>query len=142
MTCLCMSWVSDCVQHNLVVQVTERTRGNQHYRQKQFDIALAHYDNARLVLEPLKGCPAEEQQEVDTNLVKVYLNMAAVYLFQQLFSAAIAWCSKALAMDPRNEKALMRRARAHVGRHNYQVCFLSSHSHMPHAWGDVLKQSQ
>ena len=121
------------MQLNMVLQVTERRQGNHHYRQKQFDTALAHYDNARSVLEPLKGCPAEEQAEIDTHLVKVYLNMAAVYLAQQLFNAAISWCSKALAMDPQNEKALMRRARAHVGRHNYQVCSLSSHSHMPHA---------
>jgi len=104
------------------VQLTERRQGNQHYRQKQFDTALAHYENARSILEPLASKAAEEQQEIDMNLVKVYLNIAAVYLAQQLFGKAIAWCTKALVQDPQNAKALLRRAKAHLGRHNYQVC--------------------
>ncbi|DBA65903.1 TPA: hypothetical protein ACH3X2_002929 [Trebouxia sp. C0005] len=100
--------------------LTERRQGNQHYRQKHFDTALAHYENARSILEPLSSNAAEEKQEIDINLVKVYLNIAAVYLTQQLFGKAIAWCTKALAKDPQNAKALLRRAKAHIGRHNYQ----------------------
>lgn len=106
----------------IVLQLTERRQGNQHYRQKQLDTALAHYENARSILEPLASKAAEEQQEIDMNLVKVYLNIAAVYLTQQLFGKAIAWCTKALVQDPQNAKALLRRAKAHLGRHNYQVC--------------------
>ncbi len=106
----------------IVLQLTERRQGNQHYRQKHFDTALAHYENARSILEPLASNAADEQQEIDMNLVKVYLNIAAVYLAQQLFGKAIAWCTKALAKDPQNAKVLLRRAKAHLGRHNYQVC--------------------
>jgi len=106
----------------MVMQLTERRQGNQHYRQKHFDMALTHYDNARSILEPLASNAAEEQQEIDVNVVKVYLNIAAVHLAQQLFGKAIAWCTKALAKDPQNAKALVRRAKAHIGRHNYQVC--------------------
>ncbi|KAL0032401.1 hypothetical protein WJX79_009627 [Trebouxia sp. C0005] len=69
--------------------LTERRQGNQHYRQKHFDTALAHYENARSILEPLSSNAAEEKQEIDINLVK-------------------------------NAKALLRRAKAHIGRHNYQ----------------------
>ena len=104
------------------LQLAERRQGNQHYRQKHFDTGLAHYENARSILESLASNAAEEQQEIDLNLVKVYLNIAAVYLAQQLFGKAIAWCTKALAKDPQNAKALLRRAKAHIGRHNYQVC--------------------
>ena len=110
----------------MVMQLTERRQGNQHYRQKHFDTALAHYNNARSILESLASNAAEEQQEIDTNLVKVYLNIAAVYLAQQLFGKAIAWCTKVLAKDPQNAKALLRRAKAHIGRHNYQVCSRTS----------------
>ena len=105
----------------ILLQLTERRQGNQHYRQKHFDTALAHYDNARSILEPLASNAAEEQQEIDMNMVKVYLNIAAVHLAQQLFGKAIAWCTKALAKDPQSAKALLRRAKAHIGRHNYQV---------------------
>ncbi|DBA96742.1 hypothetical protein WJX77_011474 [Trebouxia sp. C0004] len=100
--------------------LTERRQGNQCYRQKHFETALVHYNNARSILEPLASNAAEEQQEIDMNVVKVYLNIAAVHLAQQLFGKAIAWCAKALAKDPQNAKALLRRAKAHLGTHNYQ----------------------
>ncbi len=123
---LCLSLVKierlSADYNRIVLQLTERRQGNQHYRQKHFDTALAHYENARSILEPLASKAAEEQQEIDMNLVKVYLNIAAVYLTQQLFGKAIAWCTKALVQDPQNAKALLRRVKAHLGRHNYQVC--------------------
>ena len=99
----------------------ERRQGNQHYRQQDFAAALVHYNNAISILEPLKGCAAEYQEEIDTNVVKAYLNIAALHLAKQYYGQAIAWCTKALTKDQQNEKALLRRAKAHVGRHNYQV---------------------
>ena len=103
------------------VQLLERRQGNQHYKTKDFDTALTHYNRAVLLLEPLQAGGAEEQQELDNNLVKAYLNIAAVYLTQQYFGKAVAYCNKALRKDKQNSKALMRRAKAHLGRHNYQV---------------------
>ncbi len=78
-----------------MLQLVERRQGNQLYRNKHFDTALSHYDNAKSILEPLRGNTSEEQQAIDMNLVKVYLNIAAVHLAQQLFGKAIAWCTKA-----------------------------------------------
>ena len=76
------------------------------------------------MLELISGCSSEEQQEVDSNLVKVFLNIAAVRLEEQYYGDAICWCTKALQKDQANEKALLRRAKAHSGRHNYQVKLL------------------
>ena len=103
------------------VHLLERRQVNQHYKTKDFDTALTHYNRPVLLLEPLQAGGAEEQQELDNNLVKAYLNIAAVYLTQQYFGKAVAYCNKALRKDKQNSKALMRRAKAHLGRHNYQV---------------------
>ncbi|KAL0049543.1 hypothetical protein WJX82_004461 [Trebouxia sp. C0006] len=63
--------------------LTERRQGNQHYRQKHFDTALAHYENARSILEPLASKAAEEQQEIDMNLVKHTLADTTTRMQQQ-----------------------------------------------------------
>ena len=103
------------------LQLLERRQGNQHYKKRQFDTALTHYINAVSILEPLQACTSEEQQELEMNLNKAYLNIAAVHLTQQYFGKAITWSTKALQKDRQNPTALMRRAKARLGRHNYQV---------------------
>lgn len=105
----------------LCVQLIERRQGNMHYDKRHFTAALEHYSKAASMLEVIKGRAAEEQQEVDANLGKVYLNIAAVHLQQQYYGEATMWCTKALKLDGSNDKALLRRAKAHMGRHNYQV---------------------
>lgn len=104
------------------MQLTQRQKGNLHYKKSDFPNALEYYTNAVSILESITGRAAEEQQEVDANLVKAYLNMAAVYLQEQHYGAAIGWCTKALEKDTVNDKALLRHAKAHLGRHNYQAC--------------------
>lgn len=42
-------------------------------------------------------------------------------LVPQEHGSAASFCSKALAIDPRNCKALLRRAKAHTGRHDYEA---------------------
>lgn len=103
------------------MQLIERRQGNTHYGKRHFTEALEHYSKAASMLEVIRGHAAEEQQEVDTNLGKVYLNIAAVHLQQQYYGEATTWCTKALKLDGSSDKALLRRARAHMGRHNYQV---------------------
>ena len=103
------------------MQLIERRQGNVHYKKRHFTDALQHYSKAVSMLEVIKGRVAEEQQEVDLNLGKVYLNIAAVHLQQQYYGEAKRWCTKALKLDASNGKALLRRAKAHMGRHNYQV---------------------
>lgn len=103
------------------MQLIERRQGNAQYKKKLFTRALQHYNKAASMLEAIKGRVAEEQQEVDANLGKVYLNIAAVNLQEQYYGEVIMWCSKALKLNGSNDKALLRRAKAHMGRHNYQV---------------------
>ena len=110
-----------CLLLLMPMQLIERRRGNACYKERQFSEALQRYTNAMSILEPITGRIAEEQQEISTNLAKVYLNIAAVHLQEQHHGTAVHWCTQALIKDANNHKALLRRAKAHLGRHNYQV---------------------
>ena len=105
-----------------LLQLLERRQGNKLYKDKHCTEALQHYHTALSMLQPITGRPEQEQQEVDANLVKTYLNIAAVHVQQHLYKEATHWCTKALKRDAGNAKAMVRRAKAHLGRHNYQVC--------------------
>lgn len=61
------------------------------------------------------------QAEVDANRVAVLLNIAAVAVEKAEFRTATQLCSRALALEPGSRKALLRRAKAHMGRHEPQV---------------------
>ena len=65
------------------------------------------------------------QAEVDANRVAVLLNIAAVAVEKAEFRTAVQLCSRALALEPDSKKALLRRAKAHIGRHEPQVPALS-----------------
>ena len=54
--------------------------------------------------------------------VTVLLNLAALHMATQQGQLAIQCCSQALSLDPKSCKALLRRAKAHLKMHNYQVC--------------------
>lgn len=111
--------VADCC--TLWVQLMERRQGNVHYKKRHFTEALEHYSKAASMLEGLSGRAKEEQQEVNASLGSVFLNVAAVHLQQQYYGEAVQWCTKALKLDASNDRALLRRAKAQMGRHNYQV---------------------
>ena len=65
--------------------------------------------------------------QVDVNRAAVCLNMAAVHLKQHRCLEAIALCTEALAAAPPSVKAHLRRAKAHMLLHQYQVrlCFVA-----------------
>ena len=103
------------------MQLKLRRQGNEHYKQKQFKSALEAYTRAKAMVDNLNGLDVEQSQEVARNLLATELNIAAVHYTEQHFGTAIKCCSKALAIDGQNVKALLRRAKAHIGRHNLEV---------------------
>jgi hypothetical protein len=69
----------------------------------------------------------EDQAEVDANRAATLLNLAAAHMGLQEWGAAVARCNAALALRPGDAKALLRRAKANVGRHEYEVRWLLAH---------------
>ena len=96
-----------------------RRKGNDLYQAKRFAEALQQYRRALSVVELVVGLSGEDQKEVDTNRIAVQLNIAAVHIARQDFGQAVEACDKALALKPDNVKALLRRAKALLGRHEY-----------------------
>lgn len=99
--------------------LTERRQGNNEYKAGNFAAALYHYERARSIVELVKGLSRVDQAEVDVNRVAVECNIAAVHLSTQDYGAAKAAASRALTIDPYCLKALSRRVKACIGRHEY-----------------------
>lgn len=96
-----------------------RRKGNDLYQAKRFAEALQQYRRALSVVELVVGLSGEDQKEVDTNRIAVQLNIAAVHIARQDFGQAVEACNAALDLKPSNVKALLRRSKALLGRHEY-----------------------
>lgn len=101
--------------------MTERRQGNTAYRAGNYSVALNHYQRARSIVDLVRGLSRADQAEVDINRVAVLCNIAAVHLATKEFGAAMDICTKALELDPRCTKALARRCKAKIGRHEYEA---------------------
>ncbi|XP_005176678.1 sperm-associated antigen 1 [Musca domestica] len=88
-----------------------RLRGNEYFRAKEYEFALAEYTKA-IQVYPEKA-------------VGPYNNRAVTYIKQQRFLEAIKDCEACLALDPKNLKARLRLAEASYGhgrrRESYQL---------------------
>ncbi len=69
----------------------------------------------------IQGSNPDDQAEVDSNRATVLLNLAAVHMTCQEWGSAVQRCDAALATQPDNVSALVRRAKANIRRHEYQV---------------------
>lgn len=105
---------------SLHIQLTERRQGNGKYRSGDYQGALNHYQRASAVVDFVKGLSRADQAEVNMNRIAVYLNIAAAKIALGEYSAAVDKCTAALIFDPENIKALARRARAEMKRHEYE----------------------
>jgi len=97
----------------------ERNKGNVAYRKQAYDTALHHYLRAKSIVDLVEGLSTADQEEVVVNAVAVNCNLAAVYLALREFGAAVAAADDALVLDGGCEKALVRKAKALVGQHEY-----------------------
>lgn len=103
------------------LQLMERRKGNDAYRKGDNNTALHHYVRAKAVVDLVEGLSHADNVEVIANRITVNCNIAAVQLASKNFGAAIIACNDALELDPQCEKAVSRRAKAYVGRHEYDL---------------------
>ncbi|XP_011172046.1 mitochondrial import receptor subunit TOM70 isoform X1 [Solenopsis invicta] len=79
-----------------------KNEGNVHFKAGKYDEAIARYNKA------IDICPKEKVEDLAT----FYQNRAAAYEQLKKYSAVKADCTKALELNPKYAKALLRRARA------------------------------
>ncbi|XP_034942853.1 mitochondrial import receptor subunit TOM70 [Chelonus insularis] len=75
--------------------------GNQAFGAKKYEEAISYYNKA------IETCPSDQNIE----LAKNYQNRAAAYEALEKYDAVIDDCTKALELNPKYTKALLRRAR-------------------------------
>ncbi|CAH2048727.1 unnamed protein product, partial [Iphiclides podalirius] len=98
-----------------------KEKGNKFYSERQYDKAEETYSQAIAICEQLMLRERKTDPEwINLNNIKlpILLNYAQVKLVQGNFYAVIEHCSTVLEFDKDNEKALYRRAKAHVGAWN------------------------
>lgn len=110
----------------LRLQLQERRAGNSAYQQSQFSTALHHYRRALAVVDFVVGQSPHDQAEVEANRAATLLNMAAAHMGLQEWGAAVQCCDDALGVKGAQSstaacRAWLRRAKANLGRHEYQV---------------------
>ncbi|KAH8262252.1 hypothetical protein KR026_009337 [Drosophila bipectinata] len=98
-----------------------RERGNAFYKASRFSEAEKCYNDAVGIIEQLllKEKPHDpEWEELAAIKIPLLLNYAQCRLIAGDFYAVIEHCNEVLNLDPRNVKALFRRAKAHAGAWN------------------------
>ncbi|XP_049851751.1 AH receptor-interacting protein [Schistocerca gregaria] len=95
-----------------------REKGNQLYKEKNFDEAAGLYAEALGLLEQLmlNEKPGDEEwNELNKMKIPLLLNYSQCKLYKREYYQVIEHCSTVLKDDPGNVKALFRRAKANVG---------------------------
>ena len=87
----------------------EKNKGNELFKEHNFEAALVSYRNG---LEAVRTDVSAHGVEMRLAL---HLNCAAALLKLERPHEALSACTSALAFDARNAKALLRRAKAHIG---------------------------
>ncbi|XP_034230192.1 AH receptor-interacting protein [Thrips palmi] len=98
-----------------------REEGNKHYKEQKYDAACESYSIALGFIEQLmlKEKPRDtEWLELQELKMPLLLNLSQCKLKQGDFYTVIEHCSTVLSVHPDNEKALFRRAKAHMGAWN------------------------
>ncbi|ALC48916.1 CG1847 [Drosophila busckii] len=105
----------------MIATHTLRERGNRHYKDQEYTEAETCYREAVGMVEQLmlKEKPHDaEWIELASIKVPLLLNFAQCRLIAGDFYAVIEHCNEVLNLEPRNVKALFRRAKAHAGAWN------------------------
>ena len=90
----------------------KRVEGNEFYKGKRMSMATKRYKKALECLGSDYKFSDEQKKEAKKMKVLCHNNIAAVALFTKDYAAAVDACNKALEIEPSNDKALVRKAKA------------------------------
>eukprot|EP01061_Rhynchopus_euleeides_P025725 TRINITY_DN4179_c3_g1_i1.p2 TRINITY_DN4179_c3_g1~~TRINITY_DN4179_c3_g1_i1.p2 ORF type:complete len:442 (+),score=204.65 TRINITY_DN4179_c3_g1_i1:80-1405(+) len=106
----------------LQLALAKKDEGNTFYKAMKLSAAKRKYKRALEFLEDEYQYTDEEKQQVKKQKIPCYTNLAAVQLAMKAYADCIETCGKALDIDSCNEKALLRRAKAHNFLDNWPEC--------------------
>ena len=102
--------------------IVEREKGNDFYREKNYEEAINRY---RVALEYAdKVLPTGKKDDIWNNTqelkIKVWCNRAQCHLLVKEYKLAVLDCNAVLVRDPTNQKALWRRSNAYLKCGDYE----------------------
>lgn len=90
----------------------QKDAGNKFYKEKKIDLALKQYEKSKLFLKNDYKFD-ENDKKIKSNLEKdLNLNMSICHLLLKDYNKSISLCDQVLMIDPKNIKALYRRAQS------------------------------
>lgn len=90
----------------------KRVEGNEYYKSKRMSMATKRYKKALECLGSDYKFSDEQKSQAKKMKVLCHNNIAAVALFTKDYPAVMEACNKALEIEPNNDKALVRKAKA------------------------------
>eukprot|EP00754_Rhynchopus_humris_P041712 Rhum_TRINITY_DN25253_c0_g1::Rhum_TRINITY_DN25253_c0_g1_i1::g.181654::m.181654/K09571/FKBP4_5; FK506-binding protein 4/5 len=106
----------------LVEAAKRKDEGNAFYKAVKLAPAARKYQKAVDFVSEEHGATEDEKAQFKKAKVPYLTNLAAVQLAQKKYDDVVASCEKALEIEQKNEKALLRRAKAHNFLDNWDLC--------------------
>eukprot|EP01128_Nolandella_sp_AFSM9_P008926 TRINITY_DN5577_c0_g1_i1.p1 TRINITY_DN5577_c0_g1~~TRINITY_DN5577_c0_g1_i1.p1 ORF type:complete len:285 (+),score=80.25 TRINITY_DN5577_c0_g1_i1:55-855(+) len=102
------------LEERLSIGEDDKKAGNDHYRSKEFEAALASYQHALSTLRFSVAASDKERKLVNAIKTPCFLNQAACNLALKRYVKVIENCTDALYIDSKSIKALYRRSQAYL----------------------------
>ncbi|XP_008311040.1 inactive peptidyl-prolyl cis-trans isomerase FKBP6 [Cynoglossus semilaevis] len=118
----------------LDVVSTLRSFGNRCFKQSRYHSAKDRYKQAMILLESREIETDIENENINTALLPLYLNLSLTELRLDSPQKALKYGNKALKIDPTNTKALFRCGQAYLELKEYdsaQGCLISAQAKKP-----------
>lgn len=92
-----------------------KEKGTNYFTSDKFNLAIKIYQNVFKYIDVEADFTGDLKKEKDNIALTTHLNLALCYLKTDQSFQAKEECTKALELDPQNEKALFRRGQAYLG---------------------------
>lgn len=106
-------WSLDEAQHIEQAKIFKE-KGTNYYKAEKYNLAIKMYKNVLNFLKFQKNPLNTLYEETKPLVLSAHLNLASCYLKTGQYAKVKEECSKALELDPKNEKAYYRRGQAYL----------------------------
>lgn len=93
----------------------QKDKGTKYLTANKINLAIKAYKKVFKYLDPVSDFGDDLREQRNNLALATHLNLALCYLKTEENLLAKEECTKALELDPQNEKALFRRGQAHLG---------------------------